>query len=333
MKVLYFCLIALLFYSSVVLGKTKKFSATINGEQQVPTAVASTGEGSGSFFLHEDDDNNFEWIIEIEGLDINNLTGCHFHEGRIGTNGDVMFEITMTSDDSGTEITSEGDRHVSSDQARHIKNGHWYVNCHTTENEGGEVRGQVLTIAERFQAKLKGDKEVPAVDTKKKGEAKFKIDYNLLELEYEITHDINGVVGAHIHGPADSGENSDPFIVFEDPSSPIKGVHQLTTEHMNFIRAGLAYVNIHSQEHENGEIRGQVEESSEESSTDPYSHDYVFDIAIGVILVLIGLAVIGGILAGFLVYRKRTKIFSFARKKNSFGKNTLSDSLLEEDNA
>jgi hypothetical protein len=52
-----------------------------------------------------------------------------------------------------------------------------------------------------------------------------------------------------------------PVEVPTGPTEHIQGAAQLTGEQMREVLDGLWYVNIHTEEHPDGEIRGQVENS------------------------------------------------------------------------
>jgi hypothetical protein len=71
---------------------------------------------------------------------------------------------------------------------------------------------------------------------------------------------------AHFHAPASAGQNADIVFFISPPpngpsplGSPKTGcVGPLTGEQMNQLKKGLFYINIHSDEFPDGEIRGQV---------------------------------------------------------------------------
>lgn len=127
---------------------------------------------------------------------------------------------------------------------------------------------------------LSGAAEVPAVDTQARGVAIIKLDNNG-DLTYKLNvANIENVLQAHIHvGPPDA---NGPVVAFLYPDGPppvlIPGrfggtlasgtitdadlvgplaggtVEDLLDE----IRAGNAYVNVHTQQNPAGEIRGQI---------------------------------------------------------------------------
>lgn len=132
----------------------------------------------------------------------------------------------------------------------------------------------------QFIAELSGKNEVPPVTTAATGVAKFQTGADGKTLDYQINvTDINSVMGAHAHygrqgqnGPVIAGlfnanMNSPPTgkvngllakgtIKSSDLQGILKG-HSIT-ELVHLINSHLAYVNIHTQQHQNGEIRGQI---------------------------------------------------------------------------
>ena len=67
---------------------------------------------------------------------------------------------------------------------------------------------------------------------------------------------------AHFHGPAAAGKNGPPVIWLSPKGSPVqapvKGDATLTPEQAQQFSAGEWYINVHTQNHQAGEIRGQV---------------------------------------------------------------------------
>ena len=128
-----------------------------------------------------------------------------------------------------------------------------------------------------FKARLSGANEVPPVETETTGKAKFvargdSIDF---ELEVEDADDVFGAAGAHIHC-APAGENG-PVVAFL--AGPVTGGFDGSVEveatltaanitdpacgadiagHVESMRQGRTYVNVHSTAHPNGVVRGQI---------------------------------------------------------------------------
>ena len=135
---------------------------------------------------------------------------------------------------------------------------------------------------ENFRAHLGGDDEVPAVDTRARGQAVLQLDRDGTALDYRLNvANIDDVLMAHLH-LGQANENG-PVVVWlypEDgpPPQPIDGRTQGTLatgtitqdelvgplagadlgDLVDAMRAGEVYVNVHTESHPSGEVRGQV---------------------------------------------------------------------------
>lgn len=121
-----------------------------------------------------------------------------------------------------------------------------------------------------LQADLSGTNEVPARATAASGTAGITIEGNVVHFSVEV-HDIQAVSLAHIHSGA-AGVNGPVRVDFflgpvtgpmngilasgSFTASDVRGVS--FDEILNQMRAGTAYVNVHSPTFPAGEIRGQV---------------------------------------------------------------------------
>jgi CHRD domain-containing protein len=112
-----------------------------------------------------------------------------------------------------------------------------------------------------FDATLSGAQEVPPVSTPATGSAEVSLNNNTNLLTWKVTYmGLSGVpTGAHIHGPAAPGQNAGVVVPFTAVTAqPIMGQATLTPQQVNDLAAGLWYVNIHTPNNPNGEIRGQL---------------------------------------------------------------------------
>ncbi|MDF9451097.1 CHRD domain-containing protein [Bacillus toyonensis] len=128
-----------------------------------------------------------------------------------------------------------------------------------------------------FFAKLRGRNEVPPVETDARGQAFFKLSRDELSLKFKLElFDIENVVVAHLHlgakgtnGPVVAflfGPITNPvsiecatftgMITQEDLVGPLAG--QTLDALVSEIIAGNIYINVHTVQHPNGEIRGQL---------------------------------------------------------------------------
>jgi CHRD domain-containing protein len=109
-----------------------------------------------------------------------------------------------------------------------------------------------------FKADLKASEEVPPNDSAGTGTADVTLDTAANKVNWKVTY--QGLTGdpaaAHFHGPADPGQNAGPVI---DISANInEGSADVTPEQAQMIQDGKTYLNIHTAQYPDGEIRGPV---------------------------------------------------------------------------
>jgi hypothetical protein len=135
----------------------------------------------------------------------------------------------------------------------------------------------VFAAGKTLKADLSGKNEVPSVQTKAKGEAKFNLSVDGKTLNYTLVlRDIMNPTAAHIH-LGEAGKNGAPLAtLFNGPKKEGKfrgNIAQasltdkdLTGEFsgksigalVELIKSGKAYVNVHTDAYPEGEIRGQI---------------------------------------------------------------------------
>ncbi len=132
-----------------------------------------------------------------------------------------------------------------------------------------------------FRAHLNGESEVPAVDTRARGQATFQLGKDGSSIQYKvILANIENVRMAHIHlAPADA---NGPVVAWLYPPRPpaelipgrfngilaegvitddalVGPLEDMTIDDLlDEIRAGNTYVNVHTNQHPGGEVRGQI---------------------------------------------------------------------------
>lgn len=137
------------------------------------------------------------------------------------------------------------------------------------------VAGQTEEV---FKARLSGTVEVPPNESPAGGSAWVKTSDDKIEYEVNVT-DIDKVNAAHIH-LGESGKNGPVILTLfkEDPTElktgklaeanftasnlegPLKG--KAVSDLVAAIKDGTTYVNVHSTDFPDGEIRGQLNASS-----------------------------------------------------------------------
>jgi CHRD domain-containing protein len=105
----------------------------LSGTSEVPL-VTTSGSGSGSFRVSPD--GAVSGSVTTTGVP---GTAAHIHQGAKGQNGPVIIPLTKNSD---TYIAPTGAKFTAA-QLQAFKAGNMYVNVHTSQHKGGEVRGQL----------------------------------------------------------------------------------------------------------------------------------------------------------------------------------------------
>jgi hypothetical protein len=116
---------------------------------------------------------------------------------------------------------------------------------------------------EEFEAEMNGAAERPTpVDTQATGNATVTIEDTAVRVQGEFEGLSGAAVAAHIHGPADK-ETAAPIICPLTATAAVGGTLAgsctFTEEQLQQLRDGRMYVNVHTQQHPQGEIRGQLE--------------------------------------------------------------------------
>ena len=116
---------------------TEIFEATLSGGEEVP---AKTTGGSGTAEVHYNRNTGMlHYKVSYGGL-TGPVTAAHIHgPAAPGANAGVLVPFTGALNVS----PFQGDVHITPEQAAELASGQTYVNLHTAQNPGGEVRGQL----------------------------------------------------------------------------------------------------------------------------------------------------------------------------------------------
>ena len=128
-------LAALLACTSLVTGNAlAQDLLTLTGTQEVPP---NTSVATGTASIKIDADGNVSGTVSAPTLQART---AHIHIGAPGMNGPII--ISLSSGDPGTFTVPEGAK-LTPDQMTAYKAGNLYVNVHTAEHPGGEIRAQL----------------------------------------------------------------------------------------------------------------------------------------------------------------------------------------------
>jgi hypothetical protein len=124
--------VALAAYSGLALAD--QIRVTLSGEQEVP-AVTTSASGGGTITINPD--MSVSGSVTTKGVA---GTMAHIHNGAAGKNGPVIIPLTKSGADTwsvpaGAKLTDA--------QNAAFKAGDLYVNVHSAEHKGGEIRGQL----------------------------------------------------------------------------------------------------------------------------------------------------------------------------------------------
>ena len=258
------------------------FSADLTGDAEVPP-VATDASGE-AFFVYSSVNGTLDFQLHVD--DLAGITAAHIHLGAPNQNGAVvamLFEasspiLAPTTGVLATGTLSEDDLGDTELEAIvfEMLTGNAYTNVHTTDHPSGEIRGQIASGATgqpqgSWIAELRGIYEVPSVSSPAEGWAvvRWNVDGSLSY--YVMVAGLESATAAHIHAGA-AGENGSVlfglFSVSEETPSVENGLlAQGTIAADDPSRAALefalitgeAYVNVHTADYPNGEIRGQLE--------------------------------------------------------------------------
>lgn len=134
-----------------------------------------------------------------------------------------------------------------------------------SKNDGlGVAPGtQAVEKEKSYEATLKGQSEVPKVETKAKGSASLTLNGDSVYVNGSFSDLSSTYVASHIHMGSE-GENGDPVIPLDpeigddQTSGKWDASYAISDAQKEALKAGNLYVNVHSENHKSGEIRGQL---------------------------------------------------------------------------
>jgi hypothetical protein len=140
--------IAALALAGTAYANDLKFNAELTGDQERPTPVQTEGEGEAKF---ESDGTSVDFELKWKDLS-SSASAAHIHCGgpeEAGPVGVTLFAGTMGSEGQvqGTFTAPDPGNACGwedlADVLGAMATGEAYVNVHSTNHPGGEIRGQV----------------------------------------------------------------------------------------------------------------------------------------------------------------------------------------------
>jgi hypothetical protein len=226
---------------------------TMNGASEVPPVSVPAANATASLTFVG---SRLFYSITCSGLS-SAPTAAHIHGPADPTIGaGVLVPITTPT---GTNGTVSGSLTLTPQNLAYLLAGQTYLNIHTINNPGGEIRGQIWPI--QFRVNMLGFAEVPATTSPGSGSGIMNIVSNKLSYSFNFTNLLANASAGHIHGPANATNNASVIIPFTVPtatSGSFSGTATLTSLQLYYMISGLTYANIHTTVFSGGEIRGQV---------------------------------------------------------------------------
>lgn len=243
------------------------FSIAIDGSQaDAGNGTGSAGNGSGTGIYNP---NTME--LTVSG-DFSGLTGtttvAHVHIGAAGSNGGVVFGLTLAPQ-GGTSGNFYGTGVLDSAQSSALLADGLYINIHSSFVPAGEIRGQILLNPEpmsSYSIEIDGDQANAGAGTGSAGIGTGTATYNPNTMMLNVTGNYSGLTGnttvAHVHIGAAGFNGGVVFGLTLNPSGSISGTFSgsgmLSDAQESALLTNGLYVNIHSSFVPAGEIRGQI---------------------------------------------------------------------------
>jgi hypothetical protein len=123
-------------------GGNKQAEATLSGAQEVPP---TTTQATGTVTAELDGD---ELAIVGSFTDLSSdlfpVSGsaAHVHNAPAGQNGGIVFNLEISTTDNRSGVFT-GSKTLNDEEKDAFKDGNLYVNIHSVNFNGGEIRGQL----------------------------------------------------------------------------------------------------------------------------------------------------------------------------------------------
>ncbi len=238
-------------------------TASLSGLAERPTPVTTSATGSATLVLEGD---VLSFNIQYEGLS-GAATAAHLHgpAAASGSAGVLIDLAPFSGSGFGASGTLSGSAVVSSAVRNHLLAAQTYLNIHTSANPGGEIRGQVASVA--MMCHLSGANERPAaVVTPGSGLGVLALAGSTLDLVVAYRGLTTNATAAHIHGPASLFGTAGVLVDLGTlhvgtlgTAGVYRGAATLTPDQLGHVIDGQTYINVHTSLNPAGEIRGQIQ--------------------------------------------------------------------------
>lgn len=119
------------------------FVASLDGAHEVPAQVTN-GKGTGIVIVSDEATGAAKVSLAFSGL-TSGSTVAHIHgPAAVGVNAPILFPLDIPTGVTAGELNDFAIT-LTSTQIQQLKDGLFYFNVHTTNNPGGEIRGQIFS--------------------------------------------------------------------------------------------------------------------------------------------------------------------------------------------
>ncbi len=247
------------------------FRTNLSGTSEVPPVLT---QANGAVTLELDGDS-----LRVTGSFQNlsdDFSGAHIHLAPAGRNGGVEIPLTVVIDDmdngngdrSGIFPVGENAFSLSQEQITNLEDRRFYINVHSDEHPGGEIRGQIVRQGTNtLVANITGSEETPGIISDGSGAIIAELDGDSIAITGSFQDLGSDYTNSHIHValPGRSGGVTIPLQPDIDQEDNTMGVFlaqnntsEVNEEQVEQLMNRELYINIHSDEHGPGEIRGQL---------------------------------------------------------------------------
>jgi hypothetical protein len=137
LRIVLVAFLAIGLYAGSASADIQEFKATLSGTSEVPPN-STAGKGTATVRLNTAK-KKITWNVRYSGTS-GPVQAGHIHgPADVGANAGVVVPF-------GGKLTSpiRGSADLTDEQIKDLEAGKYYVNLHTEQNKGGEIRGQLM---------------------------------------------------------------------------------------------------------------------------------------------------------------------------------------------
>jgi Cu/Zn superoxide dismutase len=248
-----------------MLNQLYYFGGDLTGAKQVP-AAATAARGTVIAYYNSQS-NQLVLTGDYQNLS-SNISASHIHgPATPTTNAPVLYDVTNTGSTMGTLNASVT---ILQAQEADLLAGNMYVNVHSANFPGGEIRTQLMPTtsgqSQYITGKMTADQSVatPAVMSSATGTTTVLLDRFTRNVFVTGSYSglTSGITNSHIHRGA-AGTNGPVSIQLQFVAGTLSGTVTGTATGISesladSIIRGFSYLNIHTANYPAGEIRAQL---------------------------------------------------------------------------